>query len=148
GFWKAFDHPVTVGVTAALGVVLAADLAALWWLSRPGRTSEAARRDLLPRLRSWAVLAPLMLVPILLGAAWVMAAVCLLSLLCFQEYARATGLFREKKISAVVVLGILVVTFAAVDHWARLFFASAALTVALISVITIPDDRPKGYIQR
>src|SRR5919201_5872228 len=89
-----------------------------------------------------------MLVPVLLGAAWVMAAVCPLSLLCYREYARATGLFREKTISLVVVLGILLVSFAALDHYPRLFFATAALTVGLLAVVTIPQDRPRGYLQR
>ena len=36
-----------------------------------------------------------------------MAAVAVLSLLCYREYARATGLFREKTVSLVIVLGIL-----------------------------------------
>jgi phosphatidate cytidylyltransferase len=89
-----------------------------------------------------------MLGPILLGAVWVMAAVVLLSLLCYREYSRVTGLFREKTISAVIVLGILVMGFAALDHYPRLFFASAALTCGLIAVVTIPQDRPRGYIQR
>jgi phosphatidate cytidylyltransferase len=89
-----------------------------------------------------------MLAPVLLGAAWVMAAVCVLSLLCYREYARATGLFRDKTISLVVVLGTLAVTFAVVDNYTRLFFATAALTVGLLAVVTIPQDRPQGYIQR
>ena len=73
------------------------------------------------RWRSWLWLVALTLLPILLGAAWVMAAVLVLSLLCYREYARVTGLFREKTISAVVVLGTGLVTFAAVDHYDRLF---------------------------
>ena len=56
---------------------------------------------------SWLVLVPVLGVPVLLGAAWTMAAVTLLSLFCYREYARATGLFREKFISLLVVLGIL-----------------------------------------
>src|SRR5262249_51895898 len=35
-----------------------------------------------------------------------------------------------------------------VDNYARLFFASAALTVGLITIITVPQDRPNGYLQR
>ena len=77
-----------------------------------------------------------------------MVAVAVLSLLCYQEFARATGLFREKLISLVVVLGILVLTFACVDNYDRLFFATAPLTIGLIAIVTIPQDRPKGYIQR
>ena len=77
-----------------------------------------------------------------------MGGVCLLSLLCYREFARATGLFREKTISLFVVMGILLVTFAVVDNYDRMFFASAALTVGLITIATIPQDRPQGYLQR
>ncbi len=90
----------------------------------------------------------ILLVPLLLGAAWVIAAVCLLSLLCYQEYARATGLFREKTISIFVVLGILTVTFANLDNYTRLFFAAGMCTAGFITIATIPQDRPRGYIQR
>jgi phosphatidate cytidylyltransferase len=87
-------------------------------------------------------------VPFLCGAAWVMLAVCLLSLLCYQEFARATGLFREKSVSISVVLGIFLLTFASIDNYSRLFFATGISTVGFIAIITIPQDRPQGYIQR
>jgi phosphatidate cytidylyltransferase len=79
-----------------------------------------------------------------------MLAVMVLSLLCFREYARATGLFREKTICAVVGLGIVLVTFAAIDHWQddALFFAMGPLVGALIVIVSIPADRPRGFIQR
>jgi phosphatidate cytidylyltransferase len=97
---------------------------------------------------SWIVLTVILLAPLLAGAVWVMLAVCLLSLLCYQEYARATGLFREKTISVFVVLGILTVTFANLDNYTRLFFAAGMCTMGFITIATIPQDRPKGYIQR
>ena len=72
----------------------------------------------------------------------------LLSLTCYYEFARATGLRGEMAINTVVVCGIGLVTFAIVDHYDRLFFASAALTVVALAVVTIPGDRPQGYVQR
>jgi phosphatidate cytidylyltransferase len=51
-------------------------------------------------------------------------------------------------ISAIIVLGILVLAIATLDHFDRLFFATGPLTVGLIAVVTIPFDNPKGYIQR
>ncbi|NQT85721.1 phosphatidate cytidylyltransferase, partial [bacterium] len=35
-----------------------------------------------------------------------------------------------------------------VDHYDRAFFATVPLTVSLIAIVSIPFDRPKGYIQR
>jgi phosphatidate cytidylyltransferase len=144
----AFDHPVTGIVTVALAVVLLAVPLVILLLARLGRIGPSQRAELTRRYKSWLVLIPLMLVPILLGAAWTIAAVLALSLLCYREYARATGLFREKMISLVVVLGILAVTFAVADHWYGFFEALFPLTVGLIAVTGILPDQPKGYIQR
>lgn len=120
----------------------------IFLLKKAGRIEDRLYAEVLVRWRSWLVIAGVLLVPILLGPAWVMIGVCVLSLLCYREFARATGLFREKVISLMVVLGILLLTFAAFDNYSRLFFACAALTVGLIAICTIPQDRPKGYLLR
>ena len=86
--------------------------------------------------------------PILLGAGWVMIAVAVLSWFCFQEFARATGLFREFPIIAVVMLGIFALLIANVDHYDRMYFSLAALTSGVIAVVTLPENRPQGYLQR
>lgn len=145
---RAFDHPVTLAVLIAIVIALAVAPLVSLALYLTGRLSAKTHHDILLRWRSWLWLVAMITLPILFGAAWVIAMVMLLSLLCYREYARATGMFREKTISAVVVLGIFVLTFAAIDHFPRLYFATAAFTVGLIAVITIPHDRPKGYIQR
>jgi phosphatidate cytidylyltransferase len=148
GARTAFDDPVVVGAVIGVPAALALAGALLVLLRRSGRLGPKSAAELFLRWQSWCWLSALMLAPVLLGAAWVMAAVCVLSLLCYREYSRATGLFRDKTISLVVVLGTLAVTFAVVDNYTRLFFATAALTVGLIAVVTIPQDRPQGYIQR
>ena len=148
GAEKAFDHPVTLVVTLALAGVLVVTFAAIWLLGRLGRIDEKLRIELMQRYWSWLVLIPLILVPILLGAAWTIVGVGLLSLLCYREYARATGLFREKTISLVVVLGILALSFADLDNWYRLFVALVPFTVGVIAIAAILRDEPKGYIQR
>jgi phosphatidate cytidylyltransferase len=148
GFRDAFDHPFVLWSVVAVAVLLAAAALTIQALAWSGWIGPKQYQDLWPRYTSWLWLSLILLAPILLGAAWMMAAVALLSLLCYREFARATGLFREMAISAVVVLGVLALTFACVDNYSRLFFAVAPLTVGLIAVVTIPQDRPKGYIQR
>jgi phosphatidate cytidylyltransferase len=148
GWQSAFDHPVVLGATVGVAAALLVGGLAVAGLRAGGRIDRARYADLLRRWRAWLGLAALMLGSTLLGAAWVMGAVCLLSLLCYREYARVTGLFRDRAIGAVVVLGILAVTFAVVDHFDRLFFASSALTVGLLAVVTVPRDQPRGYVQR
>jgi len=148
GVGHAFDHPLTGWIVGAVVVLLVATPIIIWGMARLGVVGEAQRDELRKRTTSWMVMAPLIVGPILLGAFWTIAAVCLLSIVCYREYARATGLFREKTISMVVVLGILMITFATLDHWYGLFVALFPLTVALIAISAIPADQPKGYIQR
>ena len=144
----AFAHPVTVWISASVAGLLAITPIVFAALIATGRIDEKNRNELWQRYFSWLVLTPLMLGPVLLGPAWTMAAVAVLSLACYREFARATGLFRERSISVVVVLGIALVTFACFDHWYELFLALFPISVALIGMVAILPDRPKGYIQR
>ncbi len=146
GWEHAFDHPVTVGIVAAIAAVLLLTPVVILALSR--RLGESTRRELWKRTISWCVLAPLMVGPVLLGAAWTIGAVGVLSLLCYREFARATGLFRERYVGIMVVAGIVAVTFAAADHWYGFFVALFPLTVVLIAAVAVVEDRPKGFIQR
>jgi len=148
GFWQAFDHPFTVAsvICAAAGLIVTP--VASWLLQRAGRIDAKLASEIHVRWKSWLGLVIVLFMTVLLGAAFLMAGVAVLSLLCYREYARATGLFREKTIGFVVVLGIFLVTFAVVDHYFKLFFASPALVVGALAIATIPQDRPKGYVQR
>ncbi|MGO9112911.1 MAG: phosphatidate cytidylyltransferase [Thermoguttaceae bacterium] len=144
----AFDHPVVIGVTVAAAVLLVVAGGMIQWLRWSGKIGPEGYRDVYLRWRSWIVVSVFTIVPTLLGAAWTMAAVAFLSLACYYEFARATGMLGERILNAVVVGGICLVTFAVADHYDRLFFASVALTAVLLAVITIPADRPQGYVRR
>ena len=143
-----FASPVTRGIVIAAAAVLVGVSLLLWALSRAGRLSPALQRELWLRTGSWAVLLPLMIGPVLLGRGWTIGAVTLLGLVCLREYDRATGLFREPVMTATVALGILAMNFAALDHWYGFFVALIPLTVGVLAIISIPLDRPVGYIQR
>ena len=145
---ERYGHSVTVGIVAAVCAVMLLATAAIYALSRSGRVSPALARELWLRLRSWAILLPLMLGPVLLGRPWVIAAVTILGILCLREYDRATGLFREPVMVTGIVVGLLFVNFAALDHWYGFFVALFPLTIIGLAVISLPLDRPGGYIQR
>ena len=144
----AFDHPVTVGVLIGLGVVLVLWPLTVEGLSRAGRLDKARRSEIHVKYASWLVMIPVMFAPVLLGPGCTILAIALLSLLCYREFARATGFFRHRSISAVVVIGILAMTFASYDHWYNLFVALPSLTISLIAIIALAKDEPHGYIQR
>src|SRR5215831_20223324 len=104
GFRHAFDDPVTVVLTlTALALFLLAPVLILI-VTRVANSTSDKRKELWDRYRSWIWLALCILVPILAGAFWTILAVARLSFLCYREYARITGLFRERTISFIVVI--------------------------------------------
>ena len=143
-----YGHAVTNGILLAAVAVMLLATAVIGGLSLSGRIAPTLRRELWLRLFSWAVLLPCMLGPVVLGRAWLIGAVTLLGLLCLREYNRATGLFRERVLAGTLSVGIVAVNFAALDHWYNFFVALFPLTVAVLAVVSIPSDRPSGYIQR
>src|SRR6266446_3192682 len=148
GFRHAFDDRVTVVLTlTALILFLLAPLLILI-VTRAANSTSDKRKELWDRYRSWIWLAAFILIPILAGAFWTILGVATLSFLCYREYARITGLFRERTVSFIVVIGILLITFAALDNWYRLFVALFPLIVAVIATGGLIPDQPKGYIQR
>lgn len=146
--WHAFQEPVTLWITVGLAAVLAIVPLLIWLLSTTGKVSGKLRGELLVRYYAWLVIIPVLIVPVLLGAFWTIAGLCLLSLFCYREYARATGLVREKLISILVVAGIVLLGLATLDHWYGFFVALPSLTVTAIAALAILQDRPQGYIQR
>ena len=135
-------------MTLAIAAVLLFVPCLYWLLARLGKVAPAEQKEQWQRYWSWLAIVPMLLLPILLGAFWTILGVGLLSLLCYREYARATGLFREKTISLVVTLGILLVTFATLDNWYGLFVAASPFTIGLIASAAMLRDEPNGYIQR
>src|SRR6266567_596093 len=123
GFRHAFDDRVTFVLTLTVLVLLMVAPLLIFVVTRAANSSSDKREELWDRYRSWIWLALFILIPILAGAFWTILAVATLSFLCYREYARITGLFRERTISLIVVIGILLITFSALDNWYRLFVA-------------------------
>ena len=143
-----FAQPATRGIVIAAGAILALAAVIITCLGITRRASPALVRELWLRTGSWAVLLPLMLGPVLLGRVWTIGLVTVLGLLCLREYDRATGLFREYLITATIALGVLAMNLAALDAWYGLFMALIPLTVGVLAIVSIPLDRPAGYVQR
>src|SRR6201987_2323369 len=148
GFRHAFDDRVTVVLTLMAVILFLLAPLLIFIVNRAANSTSDKRKELWDRYRSWIWLAAFILIPILAGAFWTILAVATLSFLCYREYARITGLFRERTISLIVVIGIMLISFAALDNWDRLFVALFPLTVALIAIGGLIPDQPKGYIQR
>ncbi len=148
GYRHAFDEPAVAVNVSALGVALAVTPLAILILDRAGWLGSSLKDDLWRRYRSWLVMVPVVVVPVLLGAAWSLLSFTVLSLLSYREFARATGVFREKLMSLLVVIGVLSLTFAVADHFYRLFVALTPINIVVITAVATSQDQPKGYIQR
>ena len=148
GWQHAFDHPFTLWATVVLvGVAVASPLVILA-LRAAGRLSDKAYRELIARCVTWAVLVPLMLAPILAGAAWTILAVAILSVLCYLEFSRNTPLKDAWAINLAALVGIAALAFGALDRWWEFFSGAAALTIVVMAAVTIFRDQPQGYLQR
>lgn len=144
----AMSHPATRFYVELVGGTFVLATAAMLLLTVLGRVSERTRRDVWVRLGTWLVIAPAMLVPVVFCPGASMLAICVVSLLCYREYARATGLFRYHTLSVLVVVGIVSLTLASLDHWYNLFSAITPLMVVVIAAAGVLSDSPHGYIQR
>lgn len=148
GFWHAFDQPATVSIVIGVVALLATAPLVAITLHTLGIISDALRREILVRTLSWLVIAAIILVPVLAGAFWTMLLVFVLALLCYDEYSRVTGLFRERLVSWAVILSIGAIFFAVLDHWYGFFNALVPICMAILAAIAILPDQPKGYVQR
>lgn len=142
----AFDQPATAVLLAVALAPLA--LAPVVLRLFRGLIPADLRADAWRRYTGWLVVVPTMAAAVLLGAGAVIAGATVLSLLSFREFARVTGLFREKFICYLVVAGIAAAQFAALDNWYGLFVSTFPLAIACVAGFAAAQDRPKGYLQR
>jgi len=141
------DATTIVLAGAGLGAwLLAAGVIVL--CAAAGWVAPALRRELVRRTVSWLALIVVLALPVLAGPGWTALGVGLLGVACYREFARATGLFRERAVSLCVALGIVVTTLAVLESAYPIFVAVVPLGAALIAVASLPSDRPQGYIQR
>jgi phosphatidate cytidylyltransferase len=141
-------HPVTFWIVASVTAALAITPLIFVALEKAGRLTDALRADLWTRYKSWLVLAPLMIAPLVAGRLPAVLAVAVLGAACYREFARATGLFRERLVSGVVALGGVLITYAIATHWHGFFTALNSLVVSGIIIFALFSDQPRGYIQR
>jgi phosphatidate cytidylyltransferase len=144
----ALDQPGVWLMCVVIVGLLAAACVSIGVLGVAGKLAPALKTELWKRTFAWAVMVPLVIGPILLSPGAAIVMVLVLSLLCYREYARATGLFRERGMSVTVVVSIIATGFACLDHWYGLFAALPALAVIATVASAILADRPKGFVQR
>lgn len=118
------------------------------WLHHRGTTSEELHRELILRLKTWAIIIPVAVVPVLLGPTAIAVAVLLLGTLCFREFSRATGINQRHRIFIPVFIGLLLASGAILIDDHRLLLLSAPLVGLLTCTSLLLQDQPSGYLKR
>lgn len=144
----ALASPVTRGILLAVALALVVAPLAVLGLQAAKKLDTDTGSDIWRRYFTWLWLTPLIIVPIVWCPLSAVLMITAAAILCYREFARATGLFRERAISVIVVVGILLLAFAALDRWYGLFVAVTPLVVCALAIGGILPDRPKGYLQR
>ena len=135
-------HPVAFWIAAGIAAALALTPLIFFALQATGKLSPELRADLWTRYKSWLVLAPLMVVPLLAGRLFAILGVAVLGAMCYREFARVIGLFRHRAVSGIVSLGGVLITFAIADQWYGFFNALTSLLVCAIVIVALLADNP------
>ena len=141
-------HPVAFWIAVGIAAVLAFTPLIFLALQKRRNLSPDLRADLWTRYKSWLVLAPLMVVPLLAGRLPAILGVAVLAAFCYREFARVIGLFRHRAVSATVSLGCVLITYSIAIRWYGFFNALTSLIVCALVIVALFADDPKGYIQR
>ena len=130
---------IWIGVLLGAGILLGA----LRLILRDNSTVRSA----LITYRSWWAILPMAAIPLGLGRAATIVAVTLLSLACFHEFARATGLHRDRIFTGAASLSIIALNVVVGVRWYGMFLVLPMYVIALFLVIPVFRNRTEGMIQ-
>jgi len=107
---------------------------------------------------SWILIAAIGFAVVFLGRIPTIVGLTSLALYAFKEFARASGLYRDRWLSGAVCIGILTVGIASLipdpsgeepgTGWYGLFVAMPAFAIGLILLVPILRNRARGELQR
>jgi len=138
--WLGIEPRIAVlSFYSSLAALTYALLGGFIWL----KPLDAAKKPYL----TWAILLPLVFVPLWIGAwAWIIA-VTLVSIYGFKEFAKGTGLYEQTPHVVLVYLGIIGLGLCAGLKDYGLFMALPIWGIALVSALPIGLNRYEGAIQ-
>ena len=111
------------------------------------RRGHPAVRSMLLTYRSWWLILPLIALPLGLGRQATILSLTFLSLACFHEFARATGLYRDAYFTGAVFLAILCLSYVTWIRWYGMFLVLPMYAVAFLLVLPVLRNRTEGMIQ-
>jgi phosphatidate cytidylyltransferase len=97
---------------------------------------------------AWAAAIAAITVPVILGRLWVQVALLIVSLVAFEEFSRAVGLWKERSQVWLARACIVLLYVPVCIDWHSFFMAMPAYVILLIFVFPVIKDRYKGMVQR
>jgi len=141
-----FSNPVyLLYVKIWLGLLVAGGL--ILGILRLVAGPRSAVSSALVTYRSWWVILPLMAVSLGLGRHATIAAVTLLSIGCFKEFSRATGLYQDWVFTGAVYGAILFLGYLSWIRWYAMFLVWPMYGIVGLLMIPVLRNRTEGMIQ-
>ncbi len=112
------------------------------------RKSHEEIRGMLRNYVAWLFILPVGLIPLLAGNGPWIVLILILSLICFREYGRATGLWRDQFfvwIGAACIAGIY---YPVVVRWYGLFLVMPIYTILILLTVPLARDAFERMTQR
>jgi len=103
--------------------------------------------ELRSRWLTWVVLVVVCFGAVLSGAATTAIVVAAISLMGYREFARGTGLFRDRMTCVVFIISVVALAFGAIDNRFAQFTSVIPIASILIVVTRLLKDEPSGYLQ-
>jgi phosphatidate cytidylyltransferase len=138
--WQISTHLLVLGFYSVLAALVYSLLGGFIWL----RPLEAAKKPYL----TWAILLPLLLVPLWLGPPFWIVAVTLVSIYGFKEFAKGTGLYDHMAYCLIVDAVIIGLGLSAIFKDYGLFMALPIWGAAILSAVPVLTNTYEGSVQR
>ncbi|MBU0573213.1 MAG: phosphatidate cytidylyltransferase [Candidatus Margulisbacteria bacterium] len=139
--WKEFYY-----LLALLAMIGSGIAAASVFLVKKKMKAEA--RSLWIKYLVWYLIIPVLFIPILLGKSYFVTVIMILSLLCYREFTRATGLWQDKTFCWSGYLSIAMIFAGVYMDWYGLYTAMPIYCTLAIFAIPILRGDFKGMIQK
>ena len=146
GVFAAGIDPVSRDLVIVAATVLAVSGIIIAALAK-SRVSTEMLGELRRRWATWVVLVVVCFGAILAGAATTALVVAAISLMGFREFARGTGLFRDRMTCVVFIISVIALAFGALDNRFAQFTSVIPIASILIVVTRLLKDEPAGYLQ-
>ncbi|WP_432799604.1 phosphatidate cytidylyltransferase [Poriferisphaera sp. WC338] len=148
GITDIVNEPMTIVLASFAVGILLLGTCVIAGISVTRVGNDQLRSELWRRMRAWWVLGFVIGGVILLGPLMTILGMLILGVLCHAEFARATGLFREKLMSGSVVFCLILMSLAILDNWYNFFAALPGLCLVAIAMAAVLQNRTEGFLQR